>query len=54
MLQHIPMGRLGTVDEVASVLAFLASLAARFVIGESIAVDGGWTGQQRRLVAATT
>jgi NAD(P)-dependent dehydrogenase (short-subunit alcohol dehydrogenase family) len=45
VLNRIPMGRLGTVDEVASVITFLASPAAAFVTGESIAVDGGWTAQ---------
>lgn len=42
---RIPMGRLGTVEEVADVVAFLASSSARLVTGESIAVDGGWTAQ---------
>ncbi len=42
---RIPMGRLGTVAEVADAVAFLASSAARFITGESIAVDGGWTAQ---------
>ena len=42
---RIPMGRLGTVEEVADVVAFLASRAARLVTGESVAVDGGWTAQ---------
>jgi NAD(P)-dependent dehydrogenase (short-subunit alcohol dehydrogenase family) len=45
VLNRIPMGRLGTVNEVASVITFLASPAAAFVTGESIAVDGGWTAQ---------
>jgi NAD(P)-dependent dehydrogenase (short-subunit alcohol dehydrogenase family) len=39
-LDRIPMGRMGNVDEVASVIAFLASPAASLITGESIAVDG--------------
>jgi 3-oxoacyl-[acyl-carrier protein] reductase len=38
---RIPLGRLGTADEVAGVVAFLASDAARYVTGEVIRVDGG-------------
>ncbi|MEH7177967.1 SDR family NAD(P)-dependent oxidoreductase [Neobacillus vireti] len=38
-----PMGRLGQADEVANVIQFLASDAASFVTGASIAVDGGYT-----------
>jgi NAD(P)-dependent dehydrogenase (short-subunit alcohol dehydrogenase family) len=45
VLDRIPMGRIGRADEVASVIAFLASPAASLITGESIAVDGGWTAQ---------
>ena len=45
VLDRIPLGRLGTVKEVAGVIAFLASPAAAFVTGESVAIDGGWTAQ---------
>jgi len=38
---HIPLGRAGTADEVASVYAFLASDEATFVHGEALVVDGG-------------
>jgi NAD(P)-dependent dehydrogenase (short-subunit alcohol dehydrogenase family) len=43
VLDHIPLGRLGTVEEVASAVVFLASPAAALVTGSSLLVDGGWT-----------
>lgn len=38
---EMPMGRLGTVDEVANVVAFVCSRQASLVTGSCIAVDGG-------------
>ena len=38
---EFPMGRLGTSEEVASVISFLCSPAASLVNGATIAVDGG-------------
>lgn len=38
-----PMGRLGTPEEIADLAVYLASDAAGFVTGQSIAIDGGWT-----------
>jgi 3-oxoacyl-[acyl-carrier protein] reductase len=39
--ETLPMGRLGTPEEVANVVVFLCSQLASFVNGASIAVDGG-------------
>ena len=41
VLQSIPFGRLGTPDEIAEVALFLASDHARWITGQTLAVDGG-------------
>jgi 3-oxoacyl-[acyl-carrier protein] reductase len=40
-VRTIPEGRLGRPEEIGAVIAFLASPAASFVRGQSLAVDGG-------------
>ncbi|UKY54181.1 SDR family NAD(P)-dependent oxidoreductase [Streptomyces inhibens] len=40
---HTPTGRMGSPDEVASVVAFLASDAASFMTGATVVADGGYT-----------
>jgi NAD(P)-dependent dehydrogenase (short-subunit alcohol dehydrogenase family) len=39
--QRIPVGRLGTPEEVADVIAFLASDESRYMTGATIPIDGG-------------
>ena len=37
----IPLGRVGRAEEVAKVVAFLASDAASYLVGETVEVNGG-------------
>ena len=41
IVRRTPLGRPGTVEDVANVVAFLLSDAARFISGQTIVVDGG-------------
>jgi len=41
-LAHTPMGRLGTPNDVAGAVLFLASSAASFITGHTLVVDGGY------------
>ncbi len=43
IVDHIPLGRVGTPEEVARAVVFLASPAAALVTGSSLLLDGGWT-----------
>jgi NAD(P)-dependent dehydrogenase (short-subunit alcohol dehydrogenase family) len=43
MLEKTPLGRWGTAQEIAEVAVFLCSLAASFVTGIDVLVDGGMT-----------
>ncbi len=45
VLAKIPIGRIGTVEEVSRAVLFLISGAASLVTGASLLVDGGWTAQ---------
>lgn len=40
----VPLGRIGTTADIADVVAFVASDASRFMTGESITDNGGYTG----------
>lgn len=41
LLVHIPLGRLGTVEDIAAAVAFLASPQAGYVTGTTMHVNGG-------------
>jgi NAD(P)-dependent dehydrogenase (short-subunit alcohol dehydrogenase family) len=41
--ERIALGRIGTAEEIADVVLFLASDAARYVTGQELVVDGGLT-----------
>jgi len=43
VLERIPLGQLGRMDEVTGAIVFLASPAASLITGASLAIDGGWT-----------
>jgi NAD(P)-dependent dehydrogenase (short-subunit alcohol dehydrogenase family) len=42
-IAHTPLGRIGLPEDVADVVLFLASDAARFITGQTVYVDGGIT-----------
>ena len=45
VLGMIPMGKLGTIDDVVAAVMYLVSPSAGMVTGHSLRVDGGWTAQ---------
>ncbi|MCX5813011.1 MAG: SDR family oxidoreductase [Proteobacteria bacterium] len=42
--KRTPMGRMGNIEELVSLILFLASNDARYINGETITMDGGMTG----------
>ncbi len=43
LLNQIPLGRIGSPEEIAATVLYLASDEAGYVSGQTIAVDGGMT-----------
>src|SRR5215471_4350970 len=43
MLDHVPLGRPGTVDEIAVAALFLADPENSYMNGHILTIDGGWT-----------
>jgi NAD(P)-dependent dehydrogenase (short-subunit alcohol dehydrogenase family) len=43
LLSLHPVGRFGTGEQIAASVLYLASDAAKFTIGTTLRVDGGWT-----------
>jgi 2-keto-3-deoxy-L-fuconate dehydrogenase len=39
----VPVGRYGTVEEIAALAVFLASRETGYITGQTHVIDGGWT-----------
>jgi NAD(P)-dependent dehydrogenase (short-subunit alcohol dehydrogenase family) len=41
--KKVPMRRLGTPEDISPTVAFLLSDDAKYITGQNIIIDGGWT-----------
>ncbi len=39
----VPMKRMGTPEDIAPTVSFLLSEKSKYITGQNIAIDGGWT-----------
>ena len=44
-MAETPIRRIGTVDDIANGVLFLASDESSFMTGSEMVIDGGWTAQ---------
>lgn len=45
LLGRLPIGKFATPEDIAAIVAFLASPAAAMITGSAVMADGGWTAQ---------
>jgi NAD(P)-dependent dehydrogenase (short-subunit alcohol dehydrogenase family) len=45
LVERVPLGRLGEIEEIARVAVFLAGDSASYITGQALIVDGGWSVQ---------
>jgi NAD(P)-dependent dehydrogenase (short-subunit alcohol dehydrogenase family) len=48
-IRQVPLGRLGTPDEIADAVLFISSDQARFITGQTLYVDGGYSAGKLRV-----
>jgi NAD(P)-dependent dehydrogenase (short-subunit alcohol dehydrogenase family) len=46
-MDKVPLGRLGTPNDVADAVLFLLSPAARWITGANLVIDGGMSAQNK-------
>jgi NAD(P)-dependent dehydrogenase (short-subunit alcohol dehydrogenase family) len=42
LLERIPLGRIGSIEDISGAVLFLASEASSYITGQTLFVDGGW------------
>ncbi len=45
LVGNVPLGRIGTIEDMAAAVLFLASEASDYITGHTLFVDGGWVAQ---------
>ena len=45
LVSNVPLGRIGTIEDMAAAVLFLASEASDYITGHTLFVDGGWVAQ---------